>query len=283
MANELEADIVAIQTIQDRIENRLEQAEGQIEKVLSKSWSRLESNLHSHIEAFLDVQKSVLNERLFNSPFRGEPGQPLEISLSPLQAAMDYEISDCYEKSRAGNDVALNNCMHACRQAIQEKFDDATQAINLENLPFEQFSSTLTMARPSLRLNLVADRGWAFWRTPTLNVEKTLASLRAIAIEDLRPSVEKILAVFNDAQSERAAAGVARVRVMLRMIEFTLAERTHALTRDKAEFERLAANPERRRALVYQLQSGMEILERRLLNLTALDGALSRSDLSVAA
>ena len=70
---------------------------------------------------------------------------------------------------------------------------------------------------------------------------------------------------------------------MLRMIEFTLAERTHALTRDKAEFERLAANPERRRALVYQLQSGMEILERRLLNLTALDGALSRSDLSVAA
>jgi hypothetical protein len=70
---------------------------------------------------------------------------------------------------------------------------------------------------------------------------------------------------------------------MLRMIEVTLAERTHRLKQDKAELEKIARDPELQRVMVHRLQSKMEILERRLLNLSALDSALSRSDLCEAA
>lgn len=281
---ELEAEIGKILKMREQLEKHASSAEEQIEKVVSKSWSRLETTLIDCIENFVDSQKQVFIDKLFNANMRGgSMAKSFDIDTAPLQVALEKEVALSYEKSRAGTDIALNNCIQASRQAIRDKFEDPTESIGLEDLPYEQFTSTLTLAKRSLRIGLIAERGWAFWRRPTINVEKTVEALRAIAAEELRPSIEKILAAFNEAQVDRASAGMGRIQVMQRMIDLTIAEHTHRLKQDKTEMEQIARDPEVRTNMVRRLQSKMEVLERRLLNLSAIDSDLSRSVLSEAA
>lgn len=279
----LVTEIANIGEIHDVLESHIENADLQIEKMLTKSWSNLESKLIDHIDEFVDSQKEVFKNRIFSASIIGEASKYLEIDTAPLQLAMEKEVVKSFEKSRAGSDVALSNCMHACRQAIRNKFEDPTENISLDGLPFDAFNSTLTMAKRTLRVDLVSDRSWAFWRKPTMSVEKSVSALRQIAAAELRPPVEKILAAYNEAQVERASAGTGRIRVLLRMIEVSLTERTHRLKQDKAELEQVAKDPEMRKRMVHMLQSKMEVLEHRLINLSALDSALSRSELSEAA
>ena len=69
-------------------------------------------------------------------------------------------------RARAATDVTLNNCLHACRQSIRDRFEDPTENINLDELPYDSFTSTLTLAKKSLQIGAIVDRGWAFWRKP---------------------------------------------------------------------------------------------------------------------
>lgn len=279
-AIELEAEIGRFREIQTRMEEQVEIANTQVEKVVSKSWSGLEKKLVSCIETFVDGQRSFFQDRLFTASARGTTTKSLEIDTSPLQFALEREVRESFEKSRAGTDVALNNCMHACRQAIRDRFDDPTENISLDDLPFPEFTSTLTLSKRSLRVGLIADRGWAFWRKPSVNIDKCIDALRSIAAEELRPSVEKLLAAYNEAQVERASAGMSRIHVMQRMIDVTISEHSHRLKQDKAELEKLARDPALQSSMSHRLQSKLEVLERRLLNLSAIDGTLSRSDLN---
>ncbi len=276
--DEMEVEINGIQNIHDSLETHVDTANAQIEKILNKFWSNLEAKLVGNIEAFVDDQKEVFEERIFRSSVSGSTGKALEISTVPLQAEMEQEIIKSFDKSRASTDIALNNCMHACRQAIRDHFDDPTENIALDDLPFDEFNSTLTLAKQSLKVDLISDRGWTFWRKPSVNVEKSLVALRIIAAEELRPPIEKILAAYNEAQVERASAGLARIQTMLRMIEVGLTERTHRLKRIKSEYEQIANDPSVQQRLVHRIQSQMEVLERRLLNLSAMDSAMSRSE-----
>ncbi|MEQ8365299.1 MAG: dynamin family protein [Roseicyclus sp.] len=282
-AAELESEISSMRKVQSEIAAHVEAADLQIEKVVTKSWTSLEGKLLSSIETFVESQKAVFEEHLFRSSVRGQATKALEIETTPLQFAIERDVLRYYEKSRAATDVALNNCIHACRHAIKDKFQDPSENIALDDLPYAEFMSTLTLPRRTLRAGLIADRGWAFWRQRTVNIERSLAALHLIAAAELRPSVEQILAAFNEAQVERATAGMSRIQVMLRMVEDSLAEHTLRLKQDKAEMEKIAHDPEMRANLVRRLQSRMEVLERLLLNLSALDSALSRSDLPEAA
>ena len=279
---EMEQEIVNIRAMHGTLEEHVENADAQIEKTISRSWSGLEQKLLAHIDSFVDSQKQVFEDRLFRENVSGGAMKPFEISTLPLQQAMETEVVKSYQKSRASTDVTLNNCISACRQTIRDKFDDPTENIGLDDLPYDEFTSTLTLSKPALKVDFITERGWAFWRKPSVNVEKTLAALRLIAAEELRPPVEKILGAFNEAQVERASAGTGRIRVMLRMIEVGLTERTHRLKKDKTEYEKIASDPELQRRMVHRIQSQMEVLERRLLNLAAMDSTLSRTDVNKA-
>lgn len=282
-AEELEQEIEQYRGVQQKLEEHVELADGQIEKIVSKYWTGLEASLVSSIESFVDAQKPVFEAQLLRKGVTGNSGSSFEIDLAPLQAELEKKVSSTFSKSRAGTDVALNNCMSSCRQAIKDRFEDPTEKISLDDLPYDEFTSTLTLAKTTLKANMIAERGWAFWRRPSVNIDKSIAALRTIAAEDLRPSVEKILAAFNEAQVERASAGMSRIQVMQRMIDVTISEHTHRLKQDKTEMEKLARDPQLRSNLIHRLQSKMEVLERRLLNLSALDSALSRSELPKAA
>ncbi|WP_095590643.1 dynamin family protein [Actibacterium ureilyticum] len=279
VVEEMESEIADIQSVQANLESNLENANQQIEKVLNKYWSKLEAKLVFHIETFVDEQKPVFEERVFRSNVTGSNGNTLDISTLPLQGRMEKEVVQSYAKSRASIDVPLSNCIEACRQEIKEHFDDALENISLDDLPFDGFNSTLTLAKQTLRVDLVSGRGWAFWRQKSIDVDKSIAALRSIAALELRPPIEKILSAYNEAQVERASAGLARIQTMLRMVEVGLTERTHRLKQTKAEFEQIAKDPQMQQRMVYRIQSQMEVLERRLLNLSAMDSAIARSDM----
>ena len=67
--------------------------------------------------------------------------------------------------------------------------------------------------------------------------------------------------------------------LMQRMIDVTISEHTHRLKQDKAELEKIASDPDLQASMARRLHSKMEVLERRLLNLSAIDSGLKRSDL----
>ena len=129
----------------------------------------------------------------------------------------------------------------------------------------------------------MTDRNWLFWRRGKANVDKTVDALKTLAAAELRPSVEKLLAAFNEAQAERAQAGNDRIQVLLRMIETAVNERTQRLSKDKRLLEEVRDNPEKLDRILRRLQSQLEVLDRRLQHLSAADSSLSNAELSEAA
>lgn len=282
-AQELSDEIDAIGGLHKKLEGFVETADSQIETVISKSWSKLETRLIEQVHDFIAKQEDRLRERAFREKSGEAADKAFEIELAPLQQLIEADVKEAFAKSRAGTDVAANNCLHACRQLIRDKFEDPADNIDLADLPFDEFVSTVLLAKKTLTVDVITDRGWKFWAKQKLNVAKTLAALRTIAAEEMRPPIEKVLAAYNEAQVERASAGMSRVRVMLRMIEVTLDEQSHRLKRDKLTMEKLARDPEERSAMTRRLQGKLEVLDRRLINLSALETALEKPSLSDAA
>lgn len=280
---DLERELASIQQVQRDLEARFETANTQIDKIVTKAWSSLEQGLNAVIESFVSNQREVLKNRILRDRISGKTNKAFSIDLTPLRLRLEEEIQAKYEKARAGTDVVLSNCLMACHQTVADQIEAASDGITLDELPGQHFVSTLTLTKRSLDMMMIAESGWAFWRRPTVNLDKTLDALRAIAAAELRPAMEKILKAFNEAQIERAQAGAARIRVMLRMVESAISERSQRLKRDKRQLEEIASDPEQLRHMAHRLQSQLEVLERRLLHLSITDSALSRAALSAAA
>ncbi|GGG63654.1 hypothetical protein GCM10011415_07650 [Salipiger pallidus] len=281
--NELQAEIDGIDALHNRLQSHIEAAEVQIDKVISKSWSKLEGQLVTGIETFVTDQKPLLEERMFRDSMRNGSDKVIEFDVSELQSTVEGHVRRAFDKSRAGTDVALTNCLHACRQTLEDMFDDIAENVTLDQLPYDSFASTLTLSRRTLRVDMISDRGWSFWKRPSIDIDASLTALRTIAAAEMRPAVEKILAAFNEAQVERASAGLSRLQVLLRMVDAGLSERRHRLKKSKAEMERVANDVDLQRSIAQRLQGQMDILERRLLNYGSIDGALRRADLAEAA
>lgn len=280
---ELEQELAAVQQVQRDLEARFDIASSQIDRIVTKAWSSLEQSLNAVIEGFVANQREILRNRIMRDQISGKSSKALSIDLAPLRLRLEEEIHAKYEKARAGTDVVLHNCLQACHQTVASQIEAASDGITLGELPGQQFASTLTLSKRTLDMAIIAQSGWAFWRRPTVNIEKTLDALRTIAAAELRPAIEKILKAFNEAQIERAQAGSSRIRVMLRMVESAISERSQRLKRDKRQLEELAGNPEQLKQMAHRLQTQLEVLERRLLHLSVTDSALSRAYLSAAA
>lgn len=279
----LEAEIANITAIQKNLDEQLEKADGMIERLVGKAWSGLEKSLNNSIAAFIDDQAAALEAKAFRDNISGRGKGTMNVDLAPLCAEMDELIQTHFAKSRAGTDVALNNCLHACSQQIRDYFPDYVEGISLDELPYEEFTSTLTLSKKALNFALVAEKNWAFWKKSQISMEKSLEAMRAVTTAELRPAVEKILGAFNEAQVDRASAGAERIRVILRMIDMGVSERTQRLQRDKRQMAQMGTDPQDIAQMSHRLQSQLEILERRLQKLSVIDSKLSKAALSQAA
>ena len=280
---DLTSELEKITKSRSALDERLDECDGSIEASVSGAWSTLEKSLNQEIETFVEQQRDVFRERVMREEARKQSAGAVEINLTPLQVKLEQLVHQGFDGARANIDGAMETCLSDCEKTIVEMFGEAVEDVTLADLPYESFTSTLALAKKSLQIDMISESNWLFWRRKKINVEKTVETLKAIAVAELRPSIEKIMAAFNEAQADRASAGMERIRVMLRVLESTVAERTQRLRKDKRALEELQDDPEKLNRLTRRLQSQYEVLERRLQHLSAADSTLSNAELSEAA
>lgn len=265
------------------LEEKYEASEMEIETCVSNSWTELEHAVNVEIEGFVNEQREIFREKVVRSEFKNQTPEPIEVELTPLQVSLEQIVHSSYDNARALIDARLAACLETCRASIKASFEEDVDDITLDELPYEEFTTTLTMAKKELRMEFVTERNWMFWRRGKANVDKTVEALKTVAAAELRPSVEKLLAAFNEAQAERAQAGTERIQVLLRMIEAAVSERTQRLSKDKRLLEEVQKDPSKLDRILRRLQSQLEVLDRRLQHLSAADSSLSNAELSEAA
>ena len=280
---DLTAELEKMTKSRASLDERLEECDGAIETTVSGSWTALEKTLNKEIDNFVEQQRDVFRERVMREDVRKSSPSSVEINLTPLQVKLEQLVHGGYDGARGDIDGAMEACLSDCNKTIVDMFGDAVEDVTLSDLPNDSFTSTLALAKKSLQIDMISESNWKFWRRKKVNVEKTVETLKAIAVAELRPSIEKIMAAFNEAQADRASAGMERIRVMLRVLENTVTERTQRLRKDKRALEELQDDPEKLNRLTRRLQSQYEVLERRLQHLSAADSTLSNAELSEAA
>lgn len=279
----LEAEINMVTGVQSEVEFLVEGANEAIEKQVTASWGGLEQDLNGKVETFVAGQSAVLEARIIKSNVHETKSRKFEIDLAPLHEKLESSVREGYEMARLKIDAALQSCMKDCREIVKEHFKEELDNISLDELPFDSFTTTLAMSKKTLQADFVNERSWAFWRRKSIDKKKTLSAMRALAIAELRPAIEKLLNAYSEAQAERASAGIERIAVMQRMLETTLNERSRRVKNDQRLLKEISEDEEKRAKVIGRLQSQLEILDRRIRDLAALDSSLSEAPMMEAA
>lgn len=279
----LEGEINMVAGVQSEVEFLIEGVNEEIEKQVSASWGGLEQDLNEKVNTFVASQRAVLEARIIKSNVHETRPEKFEIDLAPLHDKLETSVREGYGMARRNIDNALESCMKDCRQIVSEHFKEELENISLDELPFDAFTTTLAMSKKTLQADLVNERSWAFWRRKTIDKKKTLEAMRALAVAELRPAIEKLLNAYSEAQAERASAGLDRIAVMQRMLETTLNERSRRVKNDQRLLKEIAEDEDKRNKVIGRLQSQLEILDRRIRDLAALDSSLSEAPMMEAA
>lgn len=279
----LEVEITQLSAVERDVMGLIEATDGVLTGHLDQSWASFEADLGQAIQLFLQEQYRALNDQILRETVADKTLGGLRVDLTYLHQAFEKCFAQHFEKSRAGIDLVLEKCLQACKQIISSALDDVISGVGLDDLPHDHFTSAVTFSKKELLVPLVSDRGWAFWRQGTINAEKSRAAFYTIFTAELRPVVQKMVRVFNEAQVERASSGTDRIRALSRMVEVAVAERQRRLRRDRRQIDALGHDHGQAAILYDRLQSQMEILERRLQILSVAQSALSRVNLSHAA
>jgi GTP-binding protein EngB required for normal cell division len=279
----LEDEISLILGAQSEVEALAIRANERIEAVVGTSWGALEQELNRRVDAFIQSQRSIFEDRIARDRVRNVKTDAVEIDLGPLHKKLEAAVHDCFATGRREIDGILSNSMAASCRVVTEHFGEAIEPISLDGLPFDTFATTLTMSKKSLRIDVVNERSWTFWKRRSVDKEKTFEVMRVLAVAELRPAIEKLLKAFSEAQSERATAGTERIGLMERMLETTLNERSRRLKNDQRLLKEMAENETKQAKVLGRLQSQIEVLDKRLRNLAALDSSLSGAPILEAA
>lgn len=283
IVEELETEISVIRKVQRDLESFTDSANEQIEGVVNGSWTSLERELHGRVEAFMDEEKRKLEDQVANDTENKVKTNNVEIDLTPLHLMLEEAVTNGFNGARGRIDQALDTCMTESRETFSEYFGEEIENITLDELPFDEFATTLTMSKKSLQVDVINQKSWAFWRRKSVDTDKTMEAVKTLAVAEIRPAIEKLLGAFNEAQSDRASAGMERVAVLRRMIDTTVNERSRRLKNDKRLLEEISADEEKRTQICNRLQSQLEVLERRLQNLSVTESALTAANLMEAA
>ncbi|MGB3313221.1 MAG: dynamin family protein [Albidovulum sp.] len=279
----LEAEIAELEGIQSEVQGLFTGMHAQVDKVVIGAERALSTSLSEAIEQFVEDQGPTIKAHLTGKSRRDGEDQQLSLDMQPLRWALERAVQTNFRTSRDVADQVLSGCLEACRGITGSVFGAAADGVSLDDLPFDEFASTLTLSKKRLDATLITDRSWAFWKRSSASIEKSLNALRVIAMAELRPSIEKIQAAFIEALTDRTHSGARRIGVILRTVETSVTERQGRLEQDKEVLDKLAANSDKLGAMSERLQQRLEVLEARLKRLRAIDGGLSKTALQDAA
>lgn len=279
----LEEEIDAVTNVQAEVDFLVEGTNETVETMVGKSWGNLEKQLNTQVDSFISSTRKEIANRIVRDKIELGATEKFDIDLAPLHMKMEEAVRNGFNGARKEIDSLLSSCMRDCERLVSEHFEDEFQALTLNDLPFETFSTTLAMSKKTLETTFVTEKSWAFWRSKAVDKKKTFETMRALAVAELRPAIEKLLRAYSEAQAERATAGIERISVMQRMLEKTLTERSRRLKNDKRLLREVAEDPNKRAQVLARLQSQIDVLEKRLQDLATLDSSLAEAPILEAA
>ncbi|MCE6951386.1 dynamin family protein [Cereibacter sphaeroides] len=274
---EIRGELGQLSDLRRRLDQRFEAMASATDRLLARAGIALQQAMDATIRDFVEEQRAAVLARA-----SGNDRRPMTVDLLTLSRKLDRDISDIYRRYRAAVDTALNDCLVAAASIAGERFEGIAEGVSLRELPNDEFMTALTLSRKALTVDVISARGWAFWRRPGMDAQKTFDALRRITLAELLPWSQKILKACNEAQAQRVLAGKERIQIILSMVDKAIEERAQRLRSDSAVLAQLAADPSRAAQMANRLQSRMEVLERRLQLLSVSDSHLSKSHLAAA-
>jgi len=274
---DLERELESLKDLQVKLDQLLEEGNQSIEKLVDKSWMRLQNDLNKCVVDFVDSQKQLIEEAAFKSEASGNSKKEVRVGLAALHDSFETMISSHFRKARTATDASLSDCLGNCQDVMQSNFADLVEGVTLDDLPHDEFVSTLTFSKKDLTLPIVKERGWAFWRKAKVNRASTLKALKEIAAAEFKPVVEKMTRALNEVLVERSTDGTDRIRVLIRTTDTAINERGRRIRRDRRQIERAGTDTSANQQLVGRLQTQIDILDRRIQNLSVIESSLYKA------
>lgn len=279
----LAQEIVTVKEAQSDLDFLVAAANEKVEGLVEGSGTDLAKTLSEKVDSFIDSQRDRLYALVADDTLRPGRRGTFDVDLSPLHEKIEATLHAGFDIVRDRIDSLLASCMRDCGSILNENFDDTFELPSLDGLPFDTFSTTLSMSKKSLQTTFETEKSWTFWRAQKVDKEKTFETMRTLAIAELQAPIEKLMLACMKAQSDRAAAGIERIKVMQAMLEKALVERKERLKEDQALLE-AAANDETARAqMLERLNGHVDTLNKRLHDLATLENSVVGAQITEAA
>lgn len=268
---QVEDEIAALEKTQKSVFDMLSNGKSQLETSVSTSEADLEVALNDAIEEFLDSQEMLIQNSLTLDENQEVPDEPITIFLGTLHRKFEETVSMQFEASRARVDTKLEAIASFANDRLSETFKGDFQDVSLENLPYETFSTTLTMAKRSIEINLVGKRSLAFWKKKSVNMDKSIQVVKKLAKEELRHAVKLLFASFREALDARISGGIERIKLIERVIGRGVEDRKSRLEKHHARIGEGGDNPS---VTVQALQSQADELTAMCVALSEIENTL---------
>lgn len=204
-------ELLTLEKAAKQIDDLRQTAQDKFEATAEASRNDLDGILSAAVDDFLKDQAAMIENSLMLDEDQVVSSEALTIYLGSLHRQIETAVSEHFEGARADIDAQLlalseGSCELATK-ALREKIQD----VSLENLPYEKFSTTLTMAKQSIDANLVGKRSLAFWKQKSIDVTRTVKLVTTLAKAEMVPAIRSVLDAYVDAHRARFAAGLERI------------------------------------------------------------------------
>lgn len=276
-------ELIALKKARDDIDGFLSRAQSQFSDLLEGSQVDLEEILNAKIDAFLDDQELTIESSLTLEEDQQVPDETITIYLGALHAKIEQAVAAQFAESRADIDMILQGLADVASASVTSAFGKQFQDVSLANLPFETFSTTLTMAKRSIEANLAGKRSLAFWKDKSIDLTKTIQTLKVLATAELTPAVKTLLNAFQEAQQARVTEGLERVAMTKRVVEQGFAERGQRMKDHYALTQQDDGAAIATVEVTQQLQSKVDDLQTQTEELSNIENSLVKEPSSKAA
>ncbi len=267
-------ELVALKKAVEEIDDLTQTSEDQLVSKLQKLRANLEAVLMNRIDGFLEDQEAMIESSLLLEENQEFPNESITIYLGVLHGEIEKAVSEHFEIARADVDRELRSISELVCENVSLAFKEKFQDVSLDNLPFDKFSTTLTMAKQSIEANLVGKRSVAFWKKKSIDLSRTVKVVKTLAIAELIPAMNTILDAYCDAHRSRFSAGIERVSLARNVAEQAFRDRGALMKKHYELVKEHGADQVGQSHAADQLESKVDELNRMYGELTKIEESL---------
>ncbi len=265
------------------IDQHQEQAEAWFASKAEASRQELEAALSQKVDAFLVEQATTIESSLMLDEDQEIPSEALTIYLGSLHRQIEDAVTEHFDSVRAETDAKLSALSDTSSSIASSALNEKIQDVSLDNLPYDKFSTTLTMAKQSIDANLVGKRSLAFWKKKSIDLKRTVELVKTLAKAEMVPAINSVLEAYVDAHRERFSVGLERSSLARTVTEQAFKKRRDFMKEHFELREEFGSDPSGQAEAIRQLRNEVGELRYFLGKLTEIEETLDHAPEDMAA